>query len=114
MLFNLVTIGEAVKNAPEEIRSRHPQVTWREVGRFGDLSCARVDWQNSGIGKAYLTQFSTDLWGSDLAFQLWKHLVAHHYFRLDSGIVWGIVQTDLPELAAQVASIITLEDKESE
>lgn len=77
MLFNLMTIGEAVKNVPEDIRSRHPQVAWREVGRFRDL-------------------------------------VAHHYFRLDSGIVWGIVQTDLPELAAQVARIITLEDKESE
>ncbi len=37
VLFNLLTIGEAVKNIPESVKGRYPQVAWREPGRFRDL-----------------------------------------------------------------------------
>lgn len=36
VLFNLMTIGEAVKNIPDELRQRHPDVRWRDIGRFRD------------------------------------------------------------------------------
>lgn len=36
VLFNLMTIGEAVKNLPEDIRLRAPEIRWRDIGRFRD------------------------------------------------------------------------------
>jgi uncharacterized protein with HEPN domain len=36
ILYNLTTIGEAVKNIPENIRNRTPEVRWREAIRFRD------------------------------------------------------------------------------
>lgn len=36
ILFNLITIGEAIKNIPEEIRSQHPTTRWKEISRFRD------------------------------------------------------------------------------
>lgn len=36
VLFNLMTIGEAVKNIPDELRELHPDVRWRDIGRFRD------------------------------------------------------------------------------
>lgn len=36
VLFNLMTIGEAVKNIPDELRDQHPEVRWRDIGRFRD------------------------------------------------------------------------------
>lgn len=36
VLFNLMTIGEAVKNIPDELRDRYPDVRWRDIGRFRD------------------------------------------------------------------------------
>lgn len=35
-LFNLMTIGEAVKNLPDEIRTQIPEVRWRNIARFRD------------------------------------------------------------------------------
>lgn len=37
VLFNLMTIGEAVKNIPESTRMASPEVAWREISRFRDL-----------------------------------------------------------------------------
>lgn len=37
VLFNLMTIGEAAKNIPEEIRARYPHIPWSLMGRFRDL-----------------------------------------------------------------------------
>ena len=37
ILFNLVTIGEAAKNIPAEIRNLMPEIEWSEVGRFRDF-----------------------------------------------------------------------------
>jgi uncharacterized protein with HEPN domain len=34
---NLEIIGEAIKNVPEELRSRHPEVTWRRIAGLRDL-----------------------------------------------------------------------------
>ena len=36
ILFNLMSIGEAVKNIPEEVREQTPEVRWRDIGRFRD------------------------------------------------------------------------------
>lgn len=36
ILFNLTTVGEAVKNIPEDIRSQIPEANWREAIRFRD------------------------------------------------------------------------------
>jgi uncharacterized protein with HEPN domain len=34
---NLEIIGEAIKNVPEELRSQHPEVTWRRIAGLRDL-----------------------------------------------------------------------------
>jgi uncharacterized protein with HEPN domain len=36
VLFNLMTIGEAVKNIPDEVRDQYPEIRWRDIGRFRD------------------------------------------------------------------------------
>lgn len=36
VLFNLMTIGEAVKNIPDEVREQIPEIRWRDIGRFRD------------------------------------------------------------------------------
>lgn len=36
ILHNLTTIGEAIKNIPEEIRNQVPEANWREAIRFRD------------------------------------------------------------------------------
>lgn len=36
VLFNLMTIGEAVKNLPDEIKHKSPDVQWRNIARFRD------------------------------------------------------------------------------
>lgn len=36
VLFNLMTIGESVKNIPDEIRQQAPHIRWRDIGRFRD------------------------------------------------------------------------------
>lgn len=69
VLFNLITIGEAVKNIPDVIRDQIPEVRWRDIGRFRDR-------------------------------------VVHHYFALDMGIVWEIVQVHLPVLRVQVEALL--------
>jgi uncharacterized protein with HEPN domain len=37
VLFNLMVIGEAVKNIPDTLRTQHPEVPWRQIGRFRDV-----------------------------------------------------------------------------
>jgi uncharacterized protein with HEPN domain len=37
ILMNLHTIGEAVKNLPEELRLRHEDVPWRQISGMRDL-----------------------------------------------------------------------------
>jgi uncharacterized protein with HEPN domain len=34
---NLLTIGEAVKSVPEEIRSAHPEIAWKEFAGLRDI-----------------------------------------------------------------------------
>ena len=36
ILFNLMTIGEAVKNIPDRVRSHAPDIRWRDISRFRD------------------------------------------------------------------------------
>ena len=36
VLFNLMIIGEAVKNIPDEVREQYPAIRWRDIGRFRD------------------------------------------------------------------------------
>ena len=36
VLFNLMTIGEAVKNLPDDVRDDNPDVRWRDMARFRD------------------------------------------------------------------------------
>jgi len=36
ILFNLLTIGEAVKNVPEDVLKHLPEARWREMARFRD------------------------------------------------------------------------------
>ena len=36
VLFNLMTVGEAIKNIPDELHDRHPDVRWRDIARFRD------------------------------------------------------------------------------
>jgi len=38
ILFNLMTIGKSVKNIPDEVREKIPEVRWRDIGRFRDVS----------------------------------------------------------------------------
>jgi uncharacterized protein with HEPN domain len=37
VLFNLITIGEAAKNIPTDIRALTPEIDWSEIGRFRDF-----------------------------------------------------------------------------
>jgi uncharacterized protein with HEPN domain len=37
VLFNLMTIGEAAKNIPTNIRDIMPAIDWSEIGRFRDF-----------------------------------------------------------------------------
>jgi uncharacterized protein with HEPN domain len=34
VLFNLITIGEAAKNIPTDIRALTPEIDWSEIGRL--------------------------------------------------------------------------------
>ena len=36
VLHNLMIIGEAVKNIPDDVREKEPEVRWRDIGRFRD------------------------------------------------------------------------------
>lgn len=37
VLNNLAIIGEAIKQVPQDIRKRYPNVPWREIGRARDV-----------------------------------------------------------------------------
>lgn len=36
VLFNLMIIGEAAKNIPDEVRDQNPEIRWRDISRFRD------------------------------------------------------------------------------
>lgn len=36
VLFNLMTIGEAIKNIPKDVQATYPEVRWRDISRFRD------------------------------------------------------------------------------
>ena len=36
VLYNLMIVGEAVKNIPNEMRAAFPSVRWRDISRFRD------------------------------------------------------------------------------
>lgn len=36
VLFNLMTIGEAIKNIPQEQQDKYPNVRWKDISRFRD------------------------------------------------------------------------------
>ena len=36
MLYNLIIVGEIVKQLPEELRNRHSDYAWSEIARFRD------------------------------------------------------------------------------
>jgi uncharacterized protein with HEPN domain len=36
VLYNLMVIGEAVKNIPEELQKQFPEIRWRDIARFRD------------------------------------------------------------------------------
>ena len=37
VIRNLEIIGEAVKNIPPEVRSKYPEVPWRQIAGFRDI-----------------------------------------------------------------------------
>ncbi len=37
LLLNLQVIGEAVKNLPDDLRQRYPDIAWREIAGMRDL-----------------------------------------------------------------------------
>jgi uncharacterized protein with HEPN domain len=37
VLFNLMTIGEAAKNVPQDVRELMPEIDWGDIGRFRDF-----------------------------------------------------------------------------
>ena len=36
VLFNLMTIGEAIKSIPDDLQAKAPNVRWRDISRFRD------------------------------------------------------------------------------
>jgi len=47
--------------------------------------------------------YSSIPWESIIGF---RSLVVHEYFRIDLGVVWGIVTCDLPELKAEIEGML--------
>lgn len=46
VIKNLLVIGEAVKKIPEDLKSEHPSVDWRNVAGLRDVlihACYRID-----------------------------------------------------------------------
>jgi uncharacterized protein with HEPN domain len=36
VLFNLMIVGEAVKNLPDDLKAKSPEIQWRNIARFRD------------------------------------------------------------------------------
>ena len=69
VIFNLMIIGEAVKNLPEAIRDYAPELEWRKIMRFRDY-------------------------------------IAHHYWGINLGVIWSIVQEDIPLIKQTIEDIL--------
>lgn len=37
VLWNLLVLGEAAKNVPDEVRAEHPSLEWRKIAGFRDV-----------------------------------------------------------------------------
>ena len=61
---NFEIIGEAVKNLPEELKSRHPSVAWKQIAGLRDVMAHgyyRVDYEVLwGVITEILPGFKTD------------------------------------------------------
>jgi len=38
-----------------------------------------------------------------------RNILVHHYFEIDTEIVWSVLTTDLPELHAKVLAVLAKE-----
>jgi len=69
MVYHLQVIGEAAGQVSDELRSRHPEVPWREITAM-------------------------------------RNILVHAYFAVDADEIWRVVEQDIPQLKAQVLSIM--------
>ena len=68
IVHNLMIIGEAVKQIPDELRKEYPQIPWREIAGIRDI-------------------------------------ITHTYFRINSRLVWNVINQDLVQLKECIQSI---------
>lgn len=40
-----------------------------------------------------------------------RNILVHHYFGIDAGVVWSVVERDLPALKQQVATMLGQQDR---
>lgn len=77
VLYQLIIIGEAAANIPNEVKARAPSLPWRAM--------------------------------SDM-----RNIVAHEYFRVEMGIVWETIQTNLPPLVEPLNALLDTNRDKSE
>jgi uncharacterized protein with HEPN domain len=68
IVHNLMIIGEAVKQVPDELRKEYLQIPWREIAGMRDI-------------------------------------ITHTYFRINSRLVWNVINQDLVQLKECIQSI---------
>jgi uncharacterized protein with HEPN domain len=68
VLHRLTIIGEAVKNIPDILKNKNPDIPWRKI---------------AGI----------------------KDILVHHYFGVDLGAIWLVLQKDIPELKGKLQAL---------
>jgi len=68
VLFNLMTVGEAAKNIPDEVREHYPDVRWRDISRFRDRVVHHyfgldldIVWEIATVHLAPLKEFAEQL-----------------------------------------------------